>query len=85
VVAVGHRGSTADSEELCLVVEVESPAAPGDLDQAIKAAVVRRTGVVVSRIVFAPKRAIPKTTSGKRQRALAYQLFVAGEVAMAGG
>jgi fatty-acyl-CoA synthase len=83
VVAVGHCGANADSEELCLVVEVESPNAPADLEQAIKASVVSRTGVLVSRIVFVPKRAIPKTTSGKAQRALAYQQFVAGDAATA--
>ncbi|WP_052413619.1 fatty acyl-AMP ligase [Streptomyces glaucescens] len=78
VIAVGHRAEDADSEELHLIVETELDAEHHDaLRQAVRSAVSSRTGVAPAEIHLVPKRSIPKTTSGKLQRAKARELFVA--------
>ncbi|WP_069163737.1 fatty acyl-AMP ligase [Nocardia altamirensis] len=77
VVACGHRGPGTDSEALHLIVETEVDAAEHDqLRRAIRAAVSVRTGVLAAGIALVPKRSIPKTTSGKVQRAEAYRRFL---------
>ncbi|WP_247240766.1 hypothetical protein [Streptomyces scabiei] len=79
VIAVGHRPEDADSEELHLIVETELDGAQHEaLRQAVRAAVSSRTGVTPAAIHLVPKRSIPKTTSGKLQRAKARHLFVEG-------
>ncbi|WP_314219530.1 fatty acyl-AMP ligase [Streptomyces zaehneri] len=77
VIAVGHRPENADSEELHLIVETELDAEQhASLRRAVRAAVSSRTGVTPAGIHLVPKRSIPKTTSGKLQRAKARELFV---------
>ncbi|MFH8409816.1 fatty acyl-AMP ligase [Streptomyces sp. NPDC018019] len=82
VIAVGHRPEDADSEELHLIVETELDGEQHEaLRQAVRAAVSSRTGVTPAAIHLVPKRSIPKTTSGKLQRAKARELFVEGAAA----
>jgi acyl-CoA synthetase (AMP-forming)/AMP-acid ligase II len=82
VIAVGHRPENADSEELHLIVETELDAEQHEsLRLAVQAAVGSRTGVIPAGIHLVPKRSIPKTTSGKLQRAKARELFVEGMAA----
>ncbi|MCZ9346414.1 AMP-binding protein, partial [Streptomyces sp. TRM76130] len=82
VIAVGHRPEDADSEELHMIVETELDGEQHEaLRQAVRAAVSSRTGVNPAAIHLVPKRSIPKTTSGKLQRAKARELFVQGAAA----
>ncbi|MCL6296867.1 fatty acyl-AMP ligase [Streptomyces kronopolitis] len=77
VIAVGHRPENADSEELHLIVETELDGEQhASLRRAVQATVSSRTGVSPGGIHLVPKRSIPKTTSGKLQRAKARELFV---------
>ncbi|GIJ24452.1 fatty acyl-AMP ligase [Micromonospora lutea] len=77
VVAVGHRPEDGDSEELHLIVESYVPADQQEpLRQAVRSAVSAKTGVPVAQVHLVPRRSIPKTTSGKLQRAKARQLFI---------
>ncbi|MBQ0826573.1 fatty acyl-AMP ligase [Streptomyces tagetis] len=77
VVAVGHRPEGADSEELHLIVETElGPEHHPELRRAVAGAVGSRTGVSPAAVHLVPRRGIPKTTSGKLQRARARELFV---------
>ncbi|CAM3923117.1 fatty acyl-AMP ligase [Nocardiopsis rhodophaea] len=77
VIAVGHRDDHGDSEELHLIIETELDSEQHEsLRRAIRAAVGSRTGVRPAGIHLAPKRSIPKTTSGKLQRAKARELFI---------
>ncbi|MEU6757697.1 fatty acyl-AMP ligase [Streptomyces sp. NPDC046685] len=79
VIAVGYRDERSDSEELHLIVETELDAEQHEaLRRSITAAVTSRTGVRAVAIHLVPKRSIPKTTSGKLQRAKARQMFVEG-------
>ncbi|MFI6403214.1 fatty acyl-AMP ligase [Streptomyces sp. NPDC050548] len=78
VIAVGHRPEGADSEELHLIVETELDGERhASLRQAVLSAVGSRTGVAPAAVHLVPRRSIPKTTSGKLQRAKAHALFVA--------
>ncbi|MFJ2743736.1 fatty acyl-AMP ligase [Streptomyces sp. NPDC087440] len=78
VIAVGHRPEDAESEELHLIVETDLEEAHHEaLRRAVRAAVASRTGVAPAAIHLVPRRSIPKTTSGKLQRAKARELFVA--------
>ncbi|MFF2012659.1 fatty acyl-AMP ligase [Streptomyces sp. NPDC058195] len=84
VIAVGHRPEHADSEELHLLLETELESERHEaLRQAVRAEVSSRTGVAPARIHVLPKKSIPKTTSGKVQRAKARQMFI--EQAAPGG
>lgn len=77
VVAVGHRPEGGDSEELHLIVESYVPAdQQEELRQAVRSAVSARSGVPVAQVHLVPRRSLPKTTSGKLQRAKARQLFI---------
>lgn len=76
VVAVGHSGA-AGSEELHLIVETDRDLARWDeLRRAVRVAVSKRTGVLPADVVVVTPHTIPKTTSGKVQRALAKQLLL---------
>ncbi|MBF6241409.1 fatty acyl-AMP ligase [Nocardia otitidiscaviarum] len=80
VAAVGYRTADAHSEGLHLIVEAEVDAAEQDaLRLAIRSAVSSRTGVLADAVHLVPPRALPKTTSGKIQRAAARARFVATE------
>ncbi|MEV6275154.1 fatty acyl-AMP ligase [Nocardia sp. NPDC051832] len=86
VVAVGHRGPDEDSEALHLIVETElDSGAHLRLRQALRATVSARTGVLAAGIHLVPKRSIPKTTSGKVQRAEAARRFLPDEAPAAAG
>lgn len=68
--------------EVALVVERAPAKAADDARTAdrLRVRVLERTGVRVDRIVLCPPRAIPKTTSGKVQRRLTRDRFLAGEL-----
>ncbi|MEV6426668.1 AMP-binding protein [Nocardia sp. NPDC051463] len=77
VAAVGHADTAGMSEELHLIVESGSDAAQHDaLRRAVRVAVSKRTGVLPAGVQVVPPRSIPKTTSGKVQRAEARRLFL---------
>ncbi|TYC66462.1 hypothetical protein EH183_42950, partial [Streptomyces sp. CB01881] len=77
VIALGHRPDHSDTEELHLIVETELDTTHHEtLRQAVRAAVSSRTGIYATTIHLVPKRAIPKTTSGKLQRSKARELFI---------
>ncbi|MGK8557820.1 fatty acyl-AMP ligase [Nocardia gipuzkoensis] len=76
VVAVGRTDNDGMSEELHLIVE--SSLAPEEYDalaRAVRAAVSKRTGVLAAGVRVVAPRSIPKTTSGKVQRAAARHLL----------
>jgi len=89
VAAVGRPDADGASEELHVVVE--TALAEGEyeaLRRAVRVAVSKRTGILPAEVVVVPPRSIPKTTSGKVQRALTRQLFVEPamrELAQTGG
>ncbi|MCP2314927.1 Acyl-CoA synthetase (AMP-forming)/AMP-acid ligase II [Nocardia amikacinitolerans] len=89
VAAVGHADAAGLSEELHLVVETAVAADEHEaLRRAVRVAVSKRTGVLPADVHIVPPRSIPKTTSGKVQRAEARRLFVerpARELVDAGG
>ncbi|WP_157172032.1 AMP-binding protein, partial [Nocardia higoensis] len=77
VAAVGSPDAQGGSEELHLVVESALPDSEYEpLRRAVRVAVSKRTGILPAEVVVVPPRSIPKTTSGKVQRALTRQLFV---------
>ncbi|WP_051927039.1 fatty acyl-AMP ligase [Streptomyces durhamensis] len=77
VIALGHRRPDADSEELHLLVETELDRHQHEaLRQAVRSSVTSRTGVTPAQVHLLPKKSIPKTTSGKVQRAKARRLFL---------
>ncbi|MGY1898712.1 AMP-binding protein [Nocardia gipuzkoensis] len=76
VVAVGRTDAGSRSEELHLIVEsAEAPTGHGALARAVRAAVSKRTGVLAAGVRIVAPRSIPKTTSGKVQRAAARTLL----------
>ncbi|MFE9320060.1 fatty acyl-AMP ligase [Nocardia sp. NPDC052278] len=78
VAAVGHADTRGLSEELHLIVESGAEATEHDaLRRAVRVAVSKRTGVLPAGVRVVPPRSIPKTTSGKVQRAEARRLFLA--------
>jgi fatty-acyl-CoA synthase len=87
VAAVGHADTQGLSEELHLIVESGADAAEHDaLRRAVRVAVSKRTGVLPAGVRVVPPRSIPKTTSGKVQRAEARRLFlVEDDLVGAGG
>ncbi|WP_216906863.1 fatty acyl-AMP ligase [Nocardia noduli] len=75
--AVGYADAEGLSEDLYLIVEsAVDPAAYDELRRAVRVAVSKRTGILAADVVVVPPRGIPKTTSGKVQRAQARALFV---------
>lgn len=69
IVAIGMEDVHAGSEEVLLLVEVESPVDAGNksIQRALKDAISNRLGVV-PRVRFVPPRWLIKTTSGKIDR-----------------
>lgn len=68
--------------EIVLVVE-RAPAKAADDERTaarLRARVLERTGVRIGKVVLGPPRTVPKTTSGKVQRQLTKQRFLAGEL-----
>lgn len=74
VVAIGVKGAISDRVVLFVERDVEIP-----VDQTIVKAVVEAVGhthgVAVTEVVLAPRRSLPRTTSGKIRRAHLRQLF----------
>ncbi|MFR9751481.1 fatty acyl-AMP ligase [Nocardia sp. 004] len=76
VVAVGRTDAEGMSEDLHLIVETTLESAEHDtLARAVRAAVSKRTGVLAAGVRIVAPRSIPKTTSGKVQRAAARRLL----------
>ncbi|MEV0296909.1 fatty acyl-AMP ligase [Nocardia sp. NPDC050710] len=89
VAAVGHADAAGLSEDLHLIVESGLAADEHDaLRRAVRVAVSKRTGVLAADVRVVPPRSIPKTTSGKVQRAEARRIFLelaAPQLVEAGG
>ncbi|MFD8244971.1 AMP-binding protein [Nocardia sp. NPDC059691] len=76
VVALGRTDADAGSEQLHLIVESAVARTEHDaLARAVRAAVSKRTGVLAAGVRIVAPRSIPKTTSGKVQRAAARRLL----------
>lgn len=70
-----------DTEQLVIVAETREPKADHDrMTEAIKAAVRREIGLEPGDVVFIASGQLPKTSSGKLQRARARQHYLEGEL-----
>ena len=80
-VAFGLPNRGTGTEDLVLVAEVREPSTAGDLalGQRLAAAVLERAGVRPDRVELLAPGALPKTTSGKLQRARVREAYSAGE------
>ncbi len=79
VVAFGtHAGTGRD--RIVVVLEPTDKQPADDLADRVRGRIVEATGVLVDEVVVVPSGTIPKTTSGKLQRARVRQRFEAGEV-----
>lgn len=70
VVAFGVYNSAVFSEQLHLVCEVKKSQMSDELAERIKAHVATTTGIPPAHVALMPRGTIPRTTSGKLQRAL---------------
>ncbi len=70
VVAFGVYNSAVFSEQLHLVCEVKKSKMSDELAEQIKAHVATTTGIPPAHVALMPRGTIPRTTSGKLQRAL---------------
>jgi fatty-acyl-CoA synthase len=83
VAAVGVRSETRETEMVWIVAETRLPPDDHDaLSLSIRAALKCR-GVAADRILLAPPRSLPKTTSGKIQRLAVARMLESGEPALA--
>lgn len=78
VAAVGVYSSQDATERLALVVERPREAGLDEqgLRDAVRLRVALRTGVVPAQVLLIPRNGLPKTTSGKLQRARARLLYL---------
>jgi fatty-acyl-CoA synthase len=67
-------------DEIIVGVEVRRDPLPDGFAGAIRHAVAEHVGLQVDRVLFLPKGAIPRTSSGKIQRNQARALFLRGEL-----
>jgi fatty-acyl-CoA synthase len=67
-----------EREAVVVAVETRTDVPPARLTVQVRAAVKRAVGLHVDEVVAAASGALPKTTSGKAQRALARSLYLAG-------
>jgi acyl-CoA synthetase (AMP-forming)/AMP-acid ligase II len=77
--------TTADGEQLGLVLEVERSHAGSDLapvEAIVRDAVSRQHQLQIDRLAFVRHGSIPKTSSGKIQRYLTRQRLLAGEMSL---
>ncbi|QSX77635.1 fatty acyl-AMP ligase [Agrilutibacter solisilvae] len=89
VAAFGFRDECSDEERVCIVAEiartslrkVDMPA----LVQAIRRRVLETHEIVVSDVVLIRPSSLPKSSSGKVQRSLCRELYLANELALAYG
>ncbi len=75
-----------EQEQIVLVVELDGAAAPPTRDEitgAVRAAVAREHQVSLHAIVLAAKNAVPRTSSGKVQRYLCRDAWLAGTLELA--
>lgn len=81
VVAFARPGAAGEE----LVVVAETRAEPdADLGPRVRAAVREATGVDPAEVAFVPRGSLPKTSSGKLQRRLTRELFLAGRLGQTG-
>jgi acyl-CoA synthetase (AMP-forming)/AMP-acid ligase II len=86
VVAFGARdpsGNERDRERVVLAFEVQAPedlARSADISQAIRRPVHEGIGLTLDDVVALPSGTLPKTSSGKLQRAKTRTLYEAGEL-----
>ena len=82
--AVGLFHESAATEELALIVEVESKNRLGrshdDLARAINTDLIAALGIRAQTIVFVKNRTLPRTTSGKLQRTACRQRYLDGSL-----
>lgn len=73
-----------DGETIAVVHEIERTARHttdlGELERVVRDAVWRNHDVTLSDIIFIPPASLPKTTSGKVQRRLTRDLYLAGQI-----
>ncbi len=86
VVAFGARdpsGNERDRERVALAFEVQAPedlARAAEIGQAVRRAVQEGLGLTLDDVVALPAGTLPKTSSGKLQRAKTRTLYEAGEL-----
>ncbi len=81
--AVSHLPEGGEREEVLLLVEQSRRATPrevAELPQACRERVLRRTGIVLDRVVVLQPGTLPRTSSGKIRRQEALRLHLAGEL-----
>jgi acyl-CoA synthetase (AMP-forming)/AMP-acid ligase II len=76
VIAFGVYDQHEATEQLVLLYEQRSRADDYELRERIQRHVALRTGIMPARVVMVARNSIPKTTSGKLQRARAKQTFL---------
>jgi acyl-CoA synthetase (AMP-forming)/AMP-acid ligase II len=80
-VALGFIPDGQGEEELLVLAEYAGKSAPGGLSEAIRTAILERTGVRAHTVCVLAPGTLPRTTSGKLRRAEALRQFIAGELA----
>jgi acyl-CoA synthetase (AMP-forming)/AMP-acid ligase II len=80
VVAFGVADAEEGTEDVVIAAEVRSGTDRGALQGAIRAAVQRRTGVVVGDVVLLDPGTLPLTTSGKLMRSRVRESYAAGSL-----
>jgi acyl-CoA synthetase (AMP-forming)/AMP-acid ligase II len=80
--AFGLRNEKRGTEDMLLICEtrIEDEQQRGDMKIAIRAAVLEATGATPDVILLVAPGVVPKTSSGKIQRALMRRLYVAGDL-----
>jgi acyl-CoA synthetase (AMP-forming)/AMP-acid ligase II len=71
-------------DEIVLGIELRVLSPPADFAAQARRVVARDVGLQIDRVLPLPKGTIPRTTSGKIQRGLARDLFLAGKLVASG-
>jgi len=84
--AFGLPNEESGTEDLVVIVECKErdAGAQEDLKKKIHAEVLAAVGIAAERIVLCPSRSLPRTTSGKLQRALARRRWLEGSLPVTG-
>ena len=84
--AFGCPNQDSGTEDLVVIVECKErdSGAQEDLKKKIHAEVLAAVGIAAERIVLCPSRSLPRTTSGKLQRALARRRWLDGTLPVTG-
>ncbi|HEX7664904.1 MAG TPA: fatty acyl-AMP ligase, partial [Polyangiaceae bacterium] len=92
VIAFGAQGTTSESDRERVVLAFEIDAAAGSTPEgaqqiqvAIRRAVQEGVGITLDDVVALPAGTLPKTSSGKLQRAKARAMYEAGELVAGSG